>query len=93
MELTLTARGQFTFDKSLMEHLGVRPGEKVSIKKLPDGKIEIQAKKNKIDDDELFSRLRALAPSLNPENRAYSTEEIDAAIADGYVAGGIKGLR
>jgi len=93
MELTLTARGQFTFNKSLMEHLGVQPGEKVYIKKLPDGKIEIQAKKNKIDDNELFSRLRALAPLLNPENKTYSTEEIDSAIADSYVTSGMKGLR
>jgi len=92
MELMLTARGQFTFNKSLMEHLGVRAGEKVSIRKLPDGKIELQAKKNKIGSDELFSRLRALAPSLNPANRTCSTEEIDAAIADGYAAAGMRGL-
>ncbi|MDR0275432.1 MAG: type II toxin-antitoxin system PrlF family antitoxin [Burkholderiaceae bacterium] len=92
MELMLTARGQFTFNKSLMQHLGVQAGEKVSIKKLPDGKIEIQAKKNKISSDELFSRLRTLAPSLNPGNRTCSTEEIDAAIAKGYATAGMQGL-
>ncbi len=50
--LTVTAKGQVTLRKDLLEHLGVRPGDKVSIDKLPDGRIAVQAKKpaGKISD-------------------------------------------
>jgi AbrB family looped-hinge helix DNA binding protein len=42
-ELTITAKGQVTLRKDLLEHLGVHPGEKVSVDKLPDGRIEVKA--------------------------------------------------
>jgi bifunctional DNA-binding transcriptional regulator/antitoxin component of YhaV-PrlF toxin-antitoxin module len=37
--LTVTAKGQVTLRKDLLEHLGVRPGEKIAVDKLPDGRI------------------------------------------------------
>jgi bifunctional DNA-binding transcriptional regulator/antitoxin component of YhaV-PrlF toxin-antitoxin module len=55
--MTLTAKGQFTFNKTLMEHLGVRAGEKVLVKKQPDGSLKLESAKKQIDihltDDEL----------------------------------------
>ena len=42
-KLTITAKGQVTLRKDLLEHLGVQPGEKVSVDKLPDGRIEVKA--------------------------------------------------
>jgi AbrB family looped-hinge helix DNA binding protein len=41
--LTVTAKGQVTLRKDLLEHLGVHPGEKISVSKLPDGRIEVKA--------------------------------------------------
>jgi bifunctional DNA-binding transcriptional regulator/antitoxin component of YhaV-PrlF toxin-antitoxin module len=41
--LTVTAKGQVTLRKDLLQHLGVHPGEKVSVDKLPDGRIEMKA--------------------------------------------------
>jgi AbrB family looped-hinge helix DNA binding protein len=41
--LTVTAKGQVTLRKDLLEHLGVRPGEKITVDKLPDGRIEVRA--------------------------------------------------
>lgn len=41
--LTVTAKGQVTLRKDLLEHLGVGPGEKIDITKLPDGRIEVRA--------------------------------------------------
>ena len=38
--LTVTAKGQVTLRKDVLEHLGVHPGEKITVNKLPDGKIE-----------------------------------------------------
>ena len=41
--LTVTARGQVTFRKDVLQHLGIRPGEKIEIDKLPDGRVSLKA--------------------------------------------------
>jgi AbrB family looped-hinge helix DNA binding protein len=41
--LTITARGQVTFRKDVLRHLGIRPGEKVEVDKLPDGRVALKA--------------------------------------------------
>ncbi len=41
--MTVTAKGQVTFRKDLLRHLGVGPGDKIAVVKLPDGRVEIRA--------------------------------------------------
>jgi bifunctional DNA-binding transcriptional regulator/antitoxin component of YhaV-PrlF toxin-antitoxin module len=41
--LTVTARGQVTFRRDVLQHLGVRPGEKIELDKLPDGRVALKA--------------------------------------------------
>ncbi len=41
--LSVTARGQVTFRKELLQHLGIRPGEKIEIELLPDGRGVLKA--------------------------------------------------
>lgn len=41
--LVVTAKGKVTLRRDLLEHLGVRPGGKVTISKLPNGTVEIKA--------------------------------------------------
>lgn len=41
--LTVTTRGQVTFRKDVLQHLGIRPGEKIELDKLPDGQISLRA--------------------------------------------------
>lgn len=41
--LTVTAKGQVTFRRDLLEHLGVEPGGKIEVDKLPDGRVEARA--------------------------------------------------
>jgi bifunctional DNA-binding transcriptional regulator/antitoxin component of YhaV-PrlF toxin-antitoxin module len=41
--LTVTQRGQVTFRKKVMEHLGVKPGGKIELDLLPDGRGVIRA--------------------------------------------------
>ena len=43
--LTLTARGQVTFRKDVLRHLGLRPGDKLELELLPDGRGLIRAAK------------------------------------------------
>jgi bifunctional DNA-binding transcriptional regulator/antitoxin component of YhaV-PrlF toxin-antitoxin module len=41
--LTVTARGQVTFKKDVLQHLGIKPGEKIEIDLLPDGRGMLKA--------------------------------------------------
>ena len=41
--LTITVKGQVTLRADLLKHLGVRLGEKITVEKLPDGRIEMKA--------------------------------------------------
>ena len=41
--LTITSRGQITFRRELLQHLGLRPGEKVEVEKMPDGRVALRA--------------------------------------------------
>jgi AbrB family looped-hinge helix DNA binding protein len=41
--LTVTTRGQVTFRKEVLQHLGIQPGEKIELDLLPDGRIELKA--------------------------------------------------
>ena len=36
--LTVSARGQVTFRKEVLQHLGIRPGERIELNLLPDGR-------------------------------------------------------
>ena len=66
--LTVTAKGQVRLRKDLLEHLGVQPGEKISVEKLPNGRIEVRAARptGKISDAFDFLK-RKDGPSLTIE--------------------------
>lgn len=41
--LTVTARGQVTFRKDVLQHLGIKPGDKIELDLLPDGRGIVKA--------------------------------------------------
>lgn len=41
--LTVTARGQVTFRKEVLQHLGIKPGEKIELDLLPNGRGMLKA--------------------------------------------------
>jgi bifunctional DNA-binding transcriptional regulator/antitoxin component of YhaV-PrlF toxin-antitoxin module len=66
--LTVTAKGQVTLRKDLLQHLGVHPGEKISVGKLPDGRIEMKAARPTGKISDVFNFLkRKNGPSLSIE--------------------------
>jgi len=76
--LTITAKGQVTLRKDLLEHLGVHPGEKITVAKLPDGRIEMKALQPAGEISDVFDFLkRENGPSL-------SIEEINAIAKRGW---------
>ncbi len=67
--LTITGKGQITLRKELLQHLGVHPGEKVTVQKLPDGRIELKAVRPTGDISDVFDFLkRENGPSLSIED-------------------------
>ena len=41
--LTVTAKGQITLKRDLLEHLGVGPGQKIEAEPLPNGRVVVRA--------------------------------------------------
>ncbi|MGB0064032.1 MAG: AbrB/MazE/SpoVT family DNA-binding domain-containing protein [Terracidiphilus sp.] len=85
--LKVTARGQVTFRKDVLKHLGVRPGEKIELELLPGGKGAIQAarKRGKIED--AFGILKGKT------NVKLTIEEMDQAIGNAVVEEFLKGVK
>jgi bifunctional DNA-binding transcriptional regulator/antitoxin component of YhaV-PrlF toxin-antitoxin module len=79
--LTVTARGQVTFRKKVMHHLGVKPGEKIELDLLPDGRGMIRAARpgGAIDD---FVGLLA-----GKTKKVATIEEMNEAAARGWANG------
>ncbi|MGE3689961.1 MAG: AbrB/MazE/SpoVT family DNA-binding domain-containing protein [Novosphingobium sp.] len=81
--LSLTERGQVTFRKDLLKHLGIRPGDKIRLDLLPGGRVELRADKAKgsWDDVENLFADKLVKTRL-------TIDEINEAIAEAGAAAG-----
>jgi AbrB family looped-hinge helix DNA binding protein len=76
--LTVTAKGQITLRKELLKHLGILPGEKITVDKLPGGRIEVKAMRPAGSISDAFGFLKKKGgPSL-------SIDEINRIAARGW---------
>jgi AbrB family looped-hinge helix DNA binding protein len=76
--LTVTAKGQVTLRKDVLQHLGIQPGSKIIIEKLPAGRISVRAEEQKGDISRVFGM-------LHRENGPHLTiEEINEVIAGSW---------
>ena len=76
--LTVTARGQVTFRKEVMRHLGVKPGEKIELDLLPDGQGLVRAARRTGKLEDFFGVL------AGKTKKVATLEEIDEAIKRGW---------
>jgi len=76
--LTVTTKGQVTLRKDLLEHLGVHPGEKITVSKLPDGRIEVRAARPAGKISDVFGFLK------NSDGPSLSVEEMNRIAARGW---------
>jgi bifunctional DNA-binding transcriptional regulator/antitoxin component of YhaV-PrlF toxin-antitoxin module len=76
--LTVTSRGQVTFRKDVLRHLGTRPGEKIDLVLLPGGRAELKAARPQGTIDDFIGRL------AGKTDRVLSTEEIKEIAAAGW---------
>ncbi len=74
LELTVTAKGQITLRQAVLEHLHIRPGEKVAVALLPDGRLELKAAHERHD----IGRARGVLH--RPGQRVVTLEEMQDAI-------------
>ena len=76
--LTVTARGQVTFRKRVLQHLGIKPGEKVALELLPDGRGLLRAAKPSGSIDGFLGLL------ANRTKKVATVEEMNEAAARGW---------
>lgn len=43
--LTVTIKGQVTLKRELLQHLGIQPGERIALEKLPGGELRVRAER------------------------------------------------
>ena len=75
--LTVTAKGQVTLRKNVLEHLGVRPGDRVDVDLLPDGRMQVRARRGRS-----VTTIFGLLAKPGPPTR--SVEELNEAVAAGW---------
>jgi bifunctional DNA-binding transcriptional regulator/antitoxin component of YhaV-PrlF toxin-antitoxin module len=78
--LTVTAKGQITLKQDLLKHLGIGPGQKLEVEKLPDGRILVKAAATGTMRD-FFGCL------ASPAGPILSVDEINQIAADGWASG------
>ena len=76
--LTVTTRGQVTFRKDVLQHLGIRPGEKIELELLPEGRGLLKAAR---PAGTIAGFVGLLAGRTQ---KVASIEEINEAIAQGW---------
>ncbi|TIM29711.1 MAG: AbrB/MazE/SpoVT family DNA-binding domain-containing protein [Mesorhizobium sp.] len=81
--LTVTARGQVTFRKEVLQHLGIKPGDKIELDLLPYGRAELKASRPMGSFRDLHGFLKG-----KTNGQVLTIEEIDEAIAEAGAAAG-----
>ncbi len=85
--LTITARGQVTFKKEVLKHLGLQPGDKIRLDLMPNGRAEISADRPKGSWREISGMLKGKG-----NGAVLTIEEMNDAIAEAGAAAGMEGL-
>ena len=82
--LSVTARGQVTFKKGVLKHLGIRPGGKIRLDLLPDGRALLEADEPEGSWDDLKN---FFAGKTN--GARFTIEELNDAIGEAGAAAGM----
>lgn len=85
--LTVTTRGQVTFRKDVLKHLGIQPGGKIRLDLLPNGRAELKADQPRGCWQQVYGMLEGKG-----NGRKLSIEDINDAIAQAGAQAGMAGL-
>lgn len=75
--LTITSKGQVTFKRDLLKHIGSKPGDRLDVSLLPGGRLEVKAAP--CDGIETIFGLLS-----DKTRKVASIEEIGASAAEGW---------
>jgi AbrB family looped-hinge helix DNA binding protein len=75
-KLSITAKGQVTLRKEVLQHLGLRPGDKVSVDLLPDGRATLSPVRSERSFRDLANILKD-----KTNGKRLSIDEVNEAIA------------
>jgi len=75
--MTLTESGTLTLDAELIGYLGAKAGDRISVEKLPDKSLKVEASKDR-------PKIMDFAGCFKTD-RHLSLEEIEEATAQGYL--------
>ncbi|MDH2430943.1 transcriptional regulator [Pokkaliibacter sp. MBI-7] len=81
--LTITAKGQVTFNKEVLRHLGLKPGDKVELELLSEGRANIKALPPKNTFESLQGFLKG-----KTNGRVLSVEEMNDVIREASAEAG-----
>ena len=84
--LTTTARGQVTFRKDVLQHLGIKAGEKIELELLPDGHASLRAARRKGRIEDFFGCL------AGKTDIKLTIDEMNEAIEQAGAEAGMAGL-
>lgn len=76
--LTVTAKGQVTLNKQILQHLGVSPGDKIDVDLKPRQEVSITPKKEGRSIESMAGFL------YDPNGPKLTLDEIKKAIEDGW---------
>ena len=75
--LTVTAKGQITLRKEVLGHLGVRPGDKLDVDLLKEGRLELRPRRG-------TSAAAVFGLLARPGTPRLSIENLNEATASGW---------
>lgn len=87
--ISLSSKAQFTLNKTLLEHLGVKAGDMISIRRLPGQRLEITPQHDRLGKADFLN----LMEDHFKADDVLSIEQINDAIADAAAKAGMQGLR
>lgn len=76
--LTVTTKGQVTLRKDVLSHLGVQPGGRIVVDKLPDGRVEVHAERPDLKIADIFNSLK------KPKGSRLTVAQIERIAARGW---------
>lgn len=78
--LAVTIKGQVTLKRDLLQHLGIKPGERIEFEKLPGGELRVRAARPSGTIDGFIHALDGKVKLKKP----LSIEEMNDIIAAGW---------
>lgn len=78
--LAVTVKGQVTLKRDLLQHLGIKPGERVELEKLPGGELRLRAARPAGVIDDFFHALDGKVQRHKP----LTIEEMNKIAAAGW---------